>query len=315
MSMIAAMLAAFALSQAAPEPEQAAAPPQEDAQATQLDDILVEGQRLEQAARAFIEEVGEPPRGTRPARWNRNLCISVSNLRADLAQFMIDRIAMAALDAGADVDGPGCRPNVIILGTDNGPQMATELVRGARLGFRPTSGSTNLGAQALERFQTSDAAVRWWHVTLPTLADTGEVVIREPNEPRTVTVRDGSRMRSNIRYDLGWVVIVVDMSRTNGVSFGALSDYVAMVTLAQVDPTVAAPPRSSILTLFSDPEGTSSLTDWDKDYLRALYEVPPNRANSHQQESMMARNMIRNRLDGLREEEAPADGSADERGN
>lgn len=91
-------------------PRQSEPAPSIDLPAAQLQDIVVEGRRLEEAARAFTEAVGEPPRGTRLARWNAPVCISVTNMRAEYGQFLIDRIAANALDAGVDVQGPGASP-------------------------------------------------------------------------------------------------------------------------------------------------------------------------------------------------------------
>ena len=258
-----------------------AAPPQD---AALLPDVIVDGRRLAEASRDFLEEVGAPPRGTRPGRWNSPICVSVTGMRSDFAQVMIDRIARRAFDAGVDVEGAGCRPNVVILATDNGPAMAARLVDEAGIGFRPAESSTNLGRSALDQFRTSDAPVRWWHVTIPTNAYTGEPAVRFRGQPPpTVNVRDVSRIRSNIRYDLGWVVIVVDMGRTGGVSFGALSDYVALATLAQLDAGADMSRFDTILNLFDGKSTVSGLTDWDRDYLTALYTTRGDRATESQQ--------------------------------
>lgn len=299
MSILAGAFAALALVGAHPEPQD---PPA----STQLEDVIVEGRRLQEQAESFIAEVGAPPPGTRPARWNRNLCVSVTNLRPDFAQYLIDRIAIAAIDAGADMDGEGCRPNVMIFATNDGSALARQLVDGAGIGFRPSGpGNSDLGRRALANFQSSTAPVKWWHVTLPVLIDTDEVVLRQPGEYRTVNVREGSRLRSNIRYDLGWVVIVLDMSQMQGAPFGAVSDYVAMVTLTQADPAADMTGHDSIMNLFARPGGVDRLTEWDQDYLKALYETPPNRFTAEQQTNMMVRRLAAERRSGQEEPEAP----------
>ena len=56
------------------------------------------------------------------------------------AQFIIDRIAAIAFEAGTDFGGPECRPNVVVLATTDGPALAQRLVREAGLGFRPAMG-------------------------------------------------------------------------------------------------------------------------------------------------------------------------------
>lgn len=279
-----------------------------DPSAAQLQDIIVQGRRIEEAARAYVEAVGEPPRGTRLARWNKPLCISVTNMRAEYAQFVIDRIAANGLDAGADIQGPGCTPNVIILATTDGKALAKKLVDEVGLGFRPAINHTDLGRDALKDFQDSDAPVRWWNVTLPVTVDTGDLAIAlRGDSPPLVTVRDGSRLRSNVRYDMAWTIVIVDMTKTGGSPLGALADYVSMVSLAQVDPAADLSGQDTVMNLFNDPQNIASLTQWDKDYLAALYAAPADRANAQRQEEGVARSLIQQRRerDGLPSEDGP----------
>lgn len=288
--MFAALASALVLA-IAPQDGPPDAPAQEQP-AGQLDDVLVDGRRLEDAARAFIEEVGAPPPGTRPGRWNSEICVSVTGMQPRFAQLMIDQIARRALDVGVDVEAPGCRPNVIILATDDGRALASSLVEDAGLGFQPAHSSTNLTRSALRRFRTSRAPVRWWHVTIPVLVATGEPAIAFKGQPApTVTVRDASRLRSNIRYDIGWVVIVIDMSRTGNASFGALSDYVAFATLTQLDATADTSRDDTILNLFEENRQVTGLTDWDRDYLSALYTSRTDRATVGQQLNDLVRSL------------------------
>jgi hypothetical protein len=294
--MLSILLSALALSVA---PQSA---PQTTGPVEQLPDVIVDGRRLAEASREFIEEVGAPPPGTRPGRWNTPICISVTGMRPQFAQLMIDQVARRAIEAGVDVEGPGCRPNVVILATDNGPLLAGRLVDEAGVGFTPADSATNLSRAALNRFRTSHTPVRWWHVTIPTDAYTGQPAVRlRGQEPPTVNVRDVSRIRSNIRYDLGWVIIVVDMSRTGEASFGALSDYVAMATLAQLDATADTSRFDTVLNLFADDPKVSGLTDWDRDYLTALYTTRGDRATVAQQMNDMVRSLTQ-----ARRSDAPA---------
>lgn len=293
MSIIAA-LASVALLSATPQA--ATQTPPADVSATELNDIIVEGRRIEEAARSYIQEVGEPPRGTRLARWNQPVCVSMTNMQPRFAQFVIDRIAANALDAGADVGGPGCKPNVIILATTDGPALAKKLVKEVGLGFRPAINHTNLTRDALDDFQNSNAPVRWWNVVMPVTTDTGDIAITlRGDEVRQVTVRDGSRIRSNVRYDMAWTIVIVDMSKTTGAPFGLLADYVSMVSLAQVDPSADLSGQSTIMNLFTNPNGSEGLTQWDKDYLAALYAAPSDRASDRRQEDAVARALIQQR--------------------
>jgi len=124
---------------------------------------------------------------------------------------------------------------VIILATTDGPALAKKLVRDAGLGFRPAIQHTNLTRNALSEFQNAAQPVRWWNVVMPVTTDAGDIAtvlkgdsVRDPssNRLRFLTVRDGSRIRSNIRYDMAWTIIIVDMSKTGGAPFGVLADLI-----------------------------------------------------------------------------------------
>lgn len=312
--LVSALYLAAAPEAASPPPQ--AAPQQE----SRLADIVVEGRRIQAAARAYVEEIGAPPPGTRSGRWNSGICISVTGMQPRYAQYMIDRVAIAALDVGVEVLGPGCRPNVIIMATDDGPGLADELVKEVGLGFRPSFAGTNLGRSALDHFRTADVPVRWWHVTLAVEPDSGDVVTSRLGQdafmafgggaPLTAWVRDGSRMRSGIRYDIAWAIIIIDMEQTGGAPFGALADYVAIAALTQLDPFADMSDVDSVLNLFRANSGGSGLTSWDKDYLSALYSSLTNRATEGQQVNDIVWRLTRARgeTEASREtaEEAPA---------
>ena len=288
-----AMASALAVQE--PLPGSLSAPP-ELGQAVEIEAITVEGRRTRDAAEAFVRSVAAAPAGARLARWKAPICISVANLRAPYGQMMIDRIADVAGDLGLEVGEPGCTANVLILATEDGPSTAQALVEGWRRRFRPHVDNSNMGLAALDRFRTSKAPVRWWHISMPFSVDTNALAARVGgDDPPTVSVRNLSRMRSGVRHDLTSVTVVIDLSKTDDVVLPALIDYTAMVVLAQVDPRAGYAGQSTVLNLFSDPEDVKGLTDWDRDYLRALYAAEPDRANAAAQEAAVATELMRNR--------------------
>ncbi|KAK0351415.1 hypothetical protein LTR94_025048, partial [Friedmanniomyces endolithicus] len=142
---------------------------QETEAVTDLSDVDVQTQTRREQARSFVEEVTTAPVGRLRARWERSICIGVNNLDARYARFMIDRISLVALETGVEVDGPGCKPDIQIVAAADANDLARALVQDDRLAFRPALAKTDLGDEALERFQTTDAPVRWWHVSLPVM--------------------------------------------------------------------------------------------------------------------------------------------------
>lgn len=263
---------------------------------TDLGEIRVDA-TLEQRAREFVREAAEPPRGRRVARWDQDICIRVANMDTQYAQFMIDRISRMAADLGLKPGDPGCRPNIIIATTNDGPVMAQALADSMEADMRPVLGVSDRGRGAFQAFKTSEAPVRWWHVSLPFNVDTGEVALG------MVNVRQVSRIRSNTREDLAWVAVILDVSKIGKVSFGALSDYVAMAVLTQADPDADTSAYDTILNLFRTDERSAVLTDWDRDYLTALYTASRDRLR----QGSLTRDIAARLADGQRATDTPVD--------
>ncbi|CAN5232975.1 hypothetical protein BH10PSE1_BH10PSE1_17860 [soil metagenome] len=307
---MATQIAPPAIPQASVQTPPVSQPTQNEGPVTDLGAVTVTGQRpTEERATAFVEEVTAPPRGRGLARWDKAICVGTANIDNRYAQFMIDRISATAASVGLDIGEPGCRANVMIAASTDADALAKALVRDEPNGFRPSTGQTDIGSQALSEFQNSDAPVRWWHVSLPVSVDTGDVAVRvNGEEPPTVYVRDASRLRSNVRDDLVRVVIILDTSRMGPVSYGALSDYVAMIALAQIDAKADTSTWPTILNLFAA-NPPNSLTNWDKDYLTALYAARRDRLRGVQQ----TRDIVHNMVDGVpsptadRDDEDPAE--------
>lgn len=273
-----------------------------DPQAVQVDDITVEAQMRDAQLRArvdaFIDQNMAPPRGRPLARWSRPVCVATAQLSSRYAQAVIDRIALRIIEAGGDVAGPGCKADVMVVGTDDGAAMARALVKNDPRGFRPARGSTDRGSADLRRFQEGEAPVRWWHVSLPVNIDTGERAVRlDGEEPPTNAVREASRLRANIRDDLARVIVIVDFSKVEHVRMSALADYVAFLALAQVDPDGDASGQDTILNLFNRPADFTEMTRWDRDYLAALYRAVPNRFTLQAQSRGVADEVVRGRRD------------------
>jgi hypothetical protein len=258
--------------------------------------VIVRGQRLSELEfdlriyiKDFIEEVAAPARTRGYARWQRGVCIGVHNLAATGAQYIIDRISSLALDVGLEPGEPGCSPQVNIVFVTNGRETAAALVESEPRFFRPALGNAgmDLGFEGLDEFTQSDKAVRWWHISMPVDARTGGSVMRFPGQPPPVILKTGvSRLYDGIRDELRSVLIIVDSTKLAGSTWQQLSDYLALVSLAQISPWTNPAGFDSILNLFSNPAAYSGLTDWDVSYLHALY------AFDQERDARMQRNLI-----------------------
>ena len=87
-------------------------------------------------------------------------------------------------------------------------------------------------------------------------------------------------------------MIVVDATKLTGTTWQQLADYLGVVSLAQIDPEANPAAFDSILNLFSNPRAYSGLTDWDRAYVRALYDFDQER-NPNLQTGALVGEMLR----------------------
>lgn len=272
------------------------APAAQEPPAVALEEVVVEGRRLEELTREFVDEVSAPPRRRGLARWRGGVCVGVSGIRQDIAQAVADHVSRVALEYGLRPGDPGCRANILIVFAEDGQSLGDAMVERRERIFRLGVGGLDRGNVALRDFRESDRPVRWWHVSVPTDANTGTPGIRLPGGDPPFVVGEGLVNKGRwIRDDLNKVIIVVDGEYVNGVGLPQLADYLSMVALAQVDPEGDTRRFSTILNLFDDPEGSPGLTGWDRAYLDALYTGPSERIRASDQTRQLLRNLRRAR--------------------
>ncbi len=288
----------------APAQESISRAPSESEAPAVGDEVIVRGRRLEDIEsdlrlhiRDFIGEVAVTPPGRGFARWHRAVCVGVHNLEASAAQYIADRISSLALDVGLEPGEPGCSPDVNIIFATDAKQTASYMVEKEPRVFMPVAGHAgmDLGRVALEAFAKSEKPIRWWHVSLPVGAVTGMAAIEtsklcgQLHCPPVTPVAGPSRIHNGTRDDLLYVIIIVDSTQLKGTTWQELGDYLAVVSLAQIDPDTNPADFDSILNLFSNPAAYSGLTDWDRSYVRALYEFNQERLPHLQANQIVSR--------------------------
>ncbi|WBO22095.1 hypothetical protein [Sphingomonas abietis] len=251
-------------------------------------EIIVEGHTLDakeiaQAVRTISHPESTGGFDSQYPRWTDRVCVLVAGFPLEGAQFIADRVGQVARGLKLDVGEPGCTPNVFILATND----PTKLI--ATLRLKRHSLVDGKDVPVLRQVQESHDAVRWIGATSmrgsegepPTLngfAADGRAI------PQTNSYNGGSRLVAATRMVLSRETIVVDTTQTDGVNFGQLADYLAFVTLAQLNPHAGAPGVNSILSLF--PRGNhapAGLTAFDKAYLKGLYKSTVNAVGTVQQ--------------------------------
>lgn len=278
--------------QAAPAAQEPPAATAADPSPVDLGEIEVTGRPLDAIIRSFVDEVAAPNRRRGIARWDDRICIGVANLRAEPAQYIVDRVSTVAEDLGVIPGEPGCQPNVIIIASDDPDGLARQLTEERDRAFRMGGSGMDRGGAALEAFVTSDAPVRWWQVSMPANSETGQRATRIPGECRdpcqspqdyapVTSTFAASRLSTQIVDYIFRTVVILDIDQISGVSGQQLADYVAMVTLAQIDPEADTSRYASILNVFEAPDTATGLTEWDQAYLRGLYDAERTRKNLH----------------------------------
>jgi len=279
-------------------PPAAASPPEEASQVA--DEVIVRGRRMSEVefdlrdyVRTFVEQVTALPPGRGYARWHRDVCVGVHNINATAAQYIADRVSLLAAEVGLEPGKPGCRPDVIIIFTTNGDETASFMVENLPRLFRPAAGlgAMNLGLEDLDEFAETDRPVRWWHVSTPVDARTGQraIIMAQDESAPVVNVAGPSRIHSGVRDDMYYVMIVVDATWLRGTTWQQLGDYLAVVALAQIDLNADLRAFDSILNLFENPLAYSGLTDWDLSYMRALYSFDQERRPELQSNDLVSR--------------------------
>lgn len=314
--MIASLIAAALLTVQDPVPPQASlADP-----VIRLEDVVVDGRRLEAAAEAFVDTIAAPVGRRGLARWHRGVCVGAVNLSPEIAQQLVDRVSDVARGLGLRAHEPPCHPSILIVATTQGSAFAEQFVAMRPVLFRPGGAGMNQGPAAFDRFVDSEAPVRWWTISQPTDSDTGQSAVRMPGQcnrscnpidgastsvldfaPNTA-IRTVSRVSSQIRQDLKRSIVIVDVDKLDGVTLGQLGDYIAMVTLAQIAQDADTSGFDTILNIFESPDSAEGLTGWDRAYLDGLYGANWYRTSQNSQVHAISDAIAREYRDGQADE-------------
>lgn len=317
--MFASLIAAVSLVAQDPTPPQT---PSTDP-VIRLEDVVIDGRRLEAAAEAYVDQVAAPANRRGLARWDEGVCVGVANLQPELAQYVADRVSDVVRSVGLRAHEPPCHPSVLIIAISDASRFTEAFVAQRPRLFRVGGTGMDRGSAELRDFINEDRPVRWWHVSIPVDSETGDVMVRLPGyiagsgaaggredtaqqyAPITA-VHAASRLTTQSVDVLKRVFIIVDVDRLDGASPEQLADYLALVALAQIDPDGDTGRFDTILNLFDDPSSApAGLTGWDRAYLDGLYAAgsETHRINQRAQVQAVADAITHAYRDGQAEDE------------
>ncbi len=267
------------------------------------DRIVITGIQPERM-RDFARALMEPGKLGQLSRWEDKVCPGVVGLTPDASQAMLDRIAMRAISLDLRVGEPGCKANVLIVVTEDGQKFTPTFVQQNKQLFGDAIDSGNsLGKDALAAFTKDGKPVRWWHVS-QTVTDRGQVMGDSNATPsngggfsgaQVARVNNASRLGASTHQEFNRIIAIVDTSKTKGVSFSAVADYIAMIALTQVQADVDAGGYDSILNVFEGPVGDEApltgWTSWDSAFVNGLYAVRQDFVTSQQLENEIVRHV------------------------
>jgi hypothetical protein len=255
-------------------------------------------QVVQNQAHGFVESVTAPTAELEQiARWHDPVCVNVVGLIPDLAARVRARVETVAKALSLGVGKPGCAANIEIVFTDK-PQAFMDDVAKRRenvLGYyhhherdklktvtRPiqawyttaTAGSGGFNA-GLEFAYIKSAVPVDPRVTGVQLHDE---VIDDPDNRPPAGCADSPHFTACLKAVLKNALVVADANRLQGQDLGMLSDYLALVSLAQIkslDQCYALPSVIDVLAESACPgrDPPDGLTAGDAAYLTALYQA------------------------------------------
>jgi hypothetical protein len=261
----------------------AAEPPESDSPAVPLQtpQVTIEARRvaLQQQLHEYVSTITRTQRRDEALhRWNQRVCPTVVGLTQEEGEFMLARLSQVARAAGTPLDGERCRANLAVIFT-NDPDTLIKAWGAKRSAFAGVHGTP----AAFAHFATRRGPVRVWYTKTfgspdPGPTPTGSLQLGQRyRDVQTGTALIGSRMYVKDLLAFSSVAVIVDAREAVGIPIGPLTDYIAMLALADTDPEAPSGQAPTILRLFTARAAheplPAGLSDWDRAYLKALYRT------------------------------------------
>lgn len=259
------LIATLAVSAAESRAQPGRTPSNQEPPGTELDTVTVEARRRRERIEREVSEFVVSAVGTAQVealeRWKVPICNVTLGLTEAQADFVEKRVAQIAQDAGVPLADTDCAANFVVVVTPDPKKLLKEWWSEDHDLF-----NRDRGLGGVNRMIETDRPVRVWHnaCNIPPL--------RGYYQPSGVlncnTGVIGTRLtRSSIRAIYS-AIVVVDIDYIEGLTFGQLADYAAMVGLTKIRPNPGLGQALTVLGLFaaSEEARAKGLTTWDQVY-------------------------------------------------
>jgi hypothetical protein len=278
-----------------------AAPANSPAAGLPLESVTVTDLRHvpDQVIAKFVESITSPSRARKLTRWKQGVCPKTTGLASNLTDQISRRIREIATQAGAPVDAAeSCRVNIHVMFIDQPQQQLDELRKRSPDYF----GYYDSSAQ-LERLATFTRPIQSWYTTqtrdsrgassMDSHNSGGEVAIpifcyTPPRMPPQCTSTDtilipkatvadvtGGQLNDGLSSEFYHVLVVADPAKVGTIEIGGLADYIAMLSLSQIEKPDVCTALPSILNLMAPecPLRPAAITESDMAFLHGLYKM------------------------------------------
>lgn len=257
------------------------------------DEIVVEGTRQE--VRNQLKAILEPSGGML-SRFDRGFCPIVIGFDAEWTVMLDDLIRANARDLGIEPQEKGCTPTAVVIFSDQ-PQ---ELVQGLRKKM-PLLFET-LYVREIERIIDKKRTSYSWRATSEVARDgsvttsLGALNDQLSNAP-VIRSFSASRLYSPTEYKIFNSYLILDITKTPGMTLQQIADFASMNLLLDLDEeAVSNAPAGSILALFDaqDPAAiTPGFSAFDRGLLKSLYSAEDLARNVSRQTGRLAAEMAK----------------------
>jgi hypothetical protein len=254
------------------------------ASAAALDQITVQAQRetlRKQVDQFFHSAMLKPPFDESLLRWEDAVCPMVVGMIRPAGEFVLRRLSELARESGVPLAKENCKhPNLFLIVAAN-PEAFLKLW----WRHQPRMYNTGYGIYPVRRFIEKSRPIRVWYnvgaintsnekisglLAASVDAGLGTVdypIVREPSSGGSY------HLKFPVERNIGSAIVVIDPAQVAQLNIGQFSDYIAMISFAEINQDANLSANSTILNLFATLNATVPLeiTRWDKALLRALY--------------------------------------------